>query len=400
MIEPYLNASHVASGRPPFGRQALEFHRTMPGYRQTELRRLDLLTAELRIRELLLKDESSRLGLPSFKILGASWAIRQAFGKRLGIAPEQDVSFEQLRDLVRPLAPVTLAAATDGNHGRAVARVARMLGLSAQIFVPEGAAAARIDAIEHEGATLEVVVGGYDDAVARSAACASERCVVISDTSWPGYEHVPRWVIEGYSTILWEIEDQLGEDADRRPDLVVVQIGVGAFAAAVAAHSLERAAKRSRTVGVEPERAACVLQSLHAGKIVTLTHPQDSIMAGLNCGTPSFVAWPELKANLDASVAIEDGRARQAMRLLAREGVIAGESGAAGLGGLLELLEREEFAQLRESVGLGADTRALIFCTEGATDPAAYEEIVGQSAAGPRASVAATDHDAAEPLAR
>jgi diaminopropionate ammonia-lyase len=377
VITPYVNAARPPADRSPFGRQALEFHRTIPGYRPTELRRLDSLARKLGIAELLLKDESSRLGLPSFKILGAAWAIRQALGERLGIPGEQALSFDELRERSDALRPLGLAAATDGNHGRAVARVASMLGLSAHIFVPDGTAPARIEAIEQEGARLDVVPGGYDEAVARSAACANERCLVISDTSWPGYERVPRWVIEGYSTILWELEDQLQGDGGHRPDVVLAQIGVGAFAAAVATHPLGPS-RSSRTVAVEPERAACVLESLHAGRIVTLTHAQDSIMAGLKCGTPSVVAWPELAAWLDASIAIADERARQAMRLLAHAGVVAGEAGAAGLGGLLELLQREQLEPVRASLGVGPHTRALIFCTEGATDPAAYRAIVGE----------------------
>ena len=389
MIDAYLNPRRRALDAPPFGRQAMEFHRTLPGYRRTELRRLDPLARELGIGELLLKDESSRLGLPSFKVLGASWAIRKALGERLGIAGEQPLSFEQLLERVDALRPLCLAAATDGNHGRAVARVASILSLSAQIFVPSGTTAARIEAIEEEGATVEVVPGGYDEAVARSAASAGERCVVISDTSWPGYERVPLWVIEGYSTILWEIEDQLRDGGVEPPNLVVVQIGVGAFAAAVAGHPLDRTGERTRTVGVEPEHAACVLESLRAERIVTLTHPQDSIMAGLNCGTPSIVAWPELAARLDASIAIGDEHAREAMRLLAEVGVVAGESGAAGLGGLLDLLTAVKLGRVRASLGVDPHTRALIFCTEGATDPAAYREIVGGVPEAAPASLAA-----------
>jgi len=377
-MDAYLNPRRPAHDRAPVDRRALEFHRTLPGYRQTPLRRLDQLAHVLGIGQLLLKDESRRLGLPSFKILGASWAIRGALGERLGIAADEMLSFEQLSERVKAIRPLSLAAATDGNHGRAVGRLASMLGVSAQIFVPEGTARARIEAIQQEGATVEIVAGGYDLAVARSAACVDKQCVVISDTSWTGYEQVPRWVIDGYSTILWEIEDQLADNGLESPDLVLVQIGVGAFAAAVVGHPLGPVGERSRTVGVEPVRAACLLESLHAGRSVTLTHPQDSIMAGLNCGTPSIVAWPQLATQLDASLAIPDERAREAMRLLADADVTAGESGAAGLGGLLELLSADELGRARALLGVGQRTRALIFCTEGATDPVAYREIIGE----------------------
>jgi len=374
----YLNPRFSHSDRAQLGRQALEFHRTLPGYERTPLRQLGALAHSLGIRQLLAKDESSRLGLPSFKVLGASWAIRQALGERLGAAENEMLSFDELRNRVRTLRPLCLAAATDGNHGRAVARIATMLGLSSRIFVPASTVPARVEAIEQENAAVEVVAGGYDDAVTRSASCAGERCLVISDTSWPGYDRVPRWVIEGYSTILWEIEEQLAEDHLEAPDVVVVQMGVGAFAAAVVRHRFGAAGEGSRTVGVEPTRAACVLASMQVGQIVTLTNPQDSIMAGLNCGTPSMVAWPDLAMKLDLSLAIPDERAREAMRLLADAQVVAGESGAAGLGGLLELLGATDLNDARVSLGVGASTRALVFCTEGATDPVAYREIVAQ----------------------
>ncbi len=202
MIEPDLNPRPRPPGSAGYERAVTAFHRTFPDYRPTELRRLDSLAGELGIDTVLAKDESSRLGLPAFKILGASWAIRQALGGRLAIEPDALVSFEELRVRAGELGPMSLVAATDGNRGRAVARVARMLGLGCQIFTPEGTVTARIKSIEQEGAEVTVVDGGYDKAVATSAGSAGDRCLVISDTSWPGYETVPRWVIEGYSTIL------------------------------------------------------------------------------------------------------------------------------------------------------------------------------------------------------
>ena len=108
-----------------------------------------------------------------------------------------------------PLRPLTLVTATDGNHGRAVAHVAALFGLTARIFVPTGTAQARIDGIASEGARVEVVDGTYDDAVERAARQANDRSLVISDTSWPGYEEIPQWVMEGYATIFSEIDDEL-----------------------------------------------------------------------------------------------------------------------------------------------------------------------------------------------
>ena len=245
-------------------------------------------------------------------MLGASWAVYRALLARRGMSREEVPTFAALRDAVAPLRPLSLAAATDGNHGRAVAHMAALLGLGAAIYVPDNMVSARIEAIEGEGATVTVVTGGYDDAIRRSAQDASETCLVISDTSWEGYEEVPAWVIEGYGTVFEEIDEQL--DGGARPGFVAVPIGVGALAAAVVRHYWSgSASERPRLIGVEPTSAACVLESVAAGDIVTLDHPQDSIMAGLNCATPSLIAWPTVSRGIDGYVAVTDARVPEAM---------------------------------------------------------------------------------------
>lgn len=360
-------------------RAPLEFHRRLDGYAPTPLMSAPQIARVLQVGEVLLKDESSRLGLPAFKILGASWAIYRAIERRLGGSLQP---WETVADLAKRLAflrPLTLVAATDGNHGRAVAHVAALLGLQSRIYVPAGTAQARIDGIAGEGAQVEVVDGTYDDAVSRSAAEAGERCLVISDTSWRGYEEVPRWVMEGYSTICWEIDEELATRGGAEPDLVAVQFGVGALAAAVVRHYRQRDRVAPPAIlSVEPLRAACMLASMEAGEIVTVPGPHDSIMAGLNCGRPSVIAWPIVSTGIDAFIAIPDERAREAMRLLAGCGVVAGETGAAGLAGLLELLTGPESASRRTALHVSDSTRVLLFVTEGATDPQAYARITGQ----------------------
>ena len=305
----------------------------------------------LGVGEVLLKDESSRLGLPAFKILGASWAVYRALEKRIGGFQAWE-TIDDLATQLAPLRPMTLATATDGNHGRAVAHVAALLGFGARIYVPAGTAQARIDGIASEGATVEVVDGTYDDAVARAAEDASEECLVISDTSWPGYEEVPRWVMEGYSTILWEIDDELARRGEKGPDLVAVQVGVGALAAAVACHyrQPDRIAQPT-LLSVEPLHAACMLASMEAGEIVSVPGPHDSIMAGLNCGRPSIIAWPIVSTGFDAFIAISDERAREAMQLLAQAGMVAGETGGSGLAGVIELVAGAAAAKNRASLG-------------------------------------------------
>jgi diaminopropionate ammonia-lyase len=370
MTRIHWNSMTSSGVGPAPDRAALDFHRRLPGYAPSPLVDAPSLAAELGLGGVWVKDESSRLGLPSFKILGASWGVYRALDRHVGgFAPWTNL--DELGAQLAPHRPLTLAAATDGNHGRAVAHMANLLGLSARIFVPAGTATARIEGIESEGATCEVVDGTYDEAVARSAREAGERCLVISDTSWPGYEEVPRWVIEGYSTIFWEIEDQLSVQAD----VVVIQLGVGALGAAAARHFRRpELSAPPRMVGVEPELSACVLASMEAGEIVTIPGPHDSIMAGLNCGTPSLIAWPFVSGGYDAFVSVADESAREGMRALARAGVVSGETGAAGVACLLELLDHPD---ARERLGIDGTTTVLLLSTEGATDPAAYEAIVG-----------------------
>src|ERR671912_3067532 len=347
LINP--NAREMLDGPYP-DRTPLRFHRRLPGYVETPLVDAPKLASALAVGKVFVKDESSRLGLPAFKVLGASWAVYRALEERLG---EDFRGWEELCELeerLEPLRPLSLVAATDGNHGRAVARVARLLGLGAKIFVPRDMATARREAITSEGAEVIVVDGTYDEAVERSAGEAGERGLVISDTSWPGYERTPSWVIEGYSTMLWEIDDELERRGEEGPDLAIVQVGVGAFAAAVARHFRSpRMSPRPKLVGVEPVNADCLLESVAAGRIVSVPGPHDSIMSGLNCGRPSLVAWPTVSRGIDLLVAVDDEPAHEAMRLAAESGVVSGETGAAGLGGLLELL-RVEGSEVRRTL--------------------------------------------------
>jgi diaminopropionate ammonia-lyase len=373
LINP--NAGEILDGPRP-DRAPLRFHRRLPGYEETPLVDAPKIANTLGVGKVFIKDESGRLGLPAFKILGASWAVYRALEERLGEDFGDWEEIWELRERLEPMRPLSLAAATDGNHGRAVARVARLLGLGAKIFVPDNMALARRKSISEEGAEVIVVDGTYDEAVERSADAAGERALLVSDMSWPGYERIPLWVIEGYSTMLWEIDDALERRNEEGPDLVVVQVGVGAFAAAVARHYRSPGVSPTKLMSVEPAGAECLFESVEAGTIVSVPGPHDSIMSGLNCGRPSLVAWPIVSRGIDLLVAIDDEPAREAMRLTAESGVVSGETGSAGLGGLLELLRAGEEEKMRRALGMGEETRVLIFNCEGATDPDAYRRIM------------------------
>lgn len=352
----------------PYSREPLEFHRRLRGYRATPLVHATALARHFAIKQLLIKSEVSRLGLMSFKMLGASWACYRALVQHAGEEPKGWASLEELAAAFRPLRPFAFATATDGNHGHSVARVARWLGFEARIFVPEGTAIARIEAISAEGATVTVVPGSYEDAVVRAAEEAAQRCLVISDTSWAGYEEVPRWVIEGYSTMFWEIDDRLQATGRPCPDLVVVPVGVGSLAASAVNHYC-RQADRVKIVSVEPLGANCVMASALAGRPVTVPGPHRSVMAGLNCGTPSPVAWPLVSAGVSTLVAVGDDLARRAVRDFASIAIQAGETGAAAMAGLRALHG--------EGTVLSSTTSALLICTEGPTDPVQWQRSLG-----------------------
>jgi diaminopropionate ammonia-lyase len=366
---------------PGPSRAPLAFHRSLPGYAPTPLRSLPALAERCGVSRVWLKDESDRLGLPAFKVLGASWAAAQTLAARVGEpALAGDTAALRARMAAAPGAPAALVAATDGNHGRAVARTAALLGLPARIFLPAGAAPARLAAIVGEGARVEEVDGTYDDAVARAAAVALEvGGLLLQDTGFPGYEEIPDRIAEGYATLFWELEAQLAEAGENPPDLALVQVGVGALAQAAVVHWKRPGGPGgTRVVGVEPTEAACVLAALEAGEVVTLPGSQHSLMAGLNCGTASTTAWPWLRRGLDGIVTVPDERAVEAMRALAAAGVVAGETGAAGVAGLLELVADDE---ARRALMLGPETRVLLLSTEGATDPESWRRIVGRDPA-------------------
>lgn len=367
---PFYKGAHSS-------REPAEFHRRLPESAPTPLRKMTSLAHKYNLKEIYLKDESRRLGLPAFKILGASWAVWKILESEFGLKLTDWENIEQLRARIQPHLPLRLLSASDGNHGHGVARMSSLLGIEARIFLPAGTVPARIEAIAAEGAEVVVVDGSYDDAVAQAAAQQGEKSILIQDTSWEGYETVNHWIIEGYSTLFWEIEDELNRAGLPQPDIVFVQIGVGSLAAAAVNHFRNKdASSNPRIVGVEPLSAACAMDAVEAGEVITLPAPQNSIMAGLNCGTLATAAYPMVEQGIDCFLALEDHYSREAMRILAAQGIPASESGVAGLAGLLALFESPEAEPARKHLKLSPESHILLLLTEGVTDPAAYSEIV------------------------
>jgi diaminopropionate ammonia-lyase len=326
---------------PGLEAQARAFHESLPDYAPTATHSLPSLARELGVGRVLVKDESARFGLPAFKALGAFWAAHWAIGDR-------------------DPASLTLVAATEGNHGRAVAAAARRLGARAHIVIPEHTATPRADAIAAEGAFVERIEGGYEDAVAHAASLAGEDRLVVSDTSWPGYEEIPARVVEGYATMFAEVSEHV--------DLVIVPIGVGSLAAAAARHFRPDG---PFLLGLEPIDAACALESARAGHPVTVPGPMRSTMAGLNCAEPSPAAWPLLAAAYDAFCSIDDAHVDWGMRRLAAEGLDRGACSGGVVGGL---------RAHRDALDLTPDATALLILTEGVTDPDVFAAAVGRAA--------------------
>jgi diaminopropionate ammonia-lyase len=354
---PRWYAHHRASGfsADPPDPAAVAFHRALPGYAPTPLVDLPTLAADLQVGHVLAKDETSRLGLPAFKALGATWAVHRAL--------------TELRSGGGNPGPIAVVTATDGNHGRAVARSARLLGHHATVYVPRGGVHPRaVQAIQDEGATVIEVAGNYDAAVSTAARAAGQDpgAVLVQDTAWEGYEQIPGWIVEGYSTLFREVDDQLADHGLPGPDLVLVPTGVGSLLQAALAHYRGGpVAAAAAVAAVEPVAAACMAPSLIAGRPVTVP-TGDTVMSGLNCGTPSSSAWPLIDQGLDAAVTVDDTEAVSAGHDLAALGIPAGPCGAASLAGARTALLGPDADSRRAHLRITRDSVVVLIVTEGA----------------------------------
>jgi diaminopropionate ammonia-lyase len=369
-------------------------------YAVTPLRSLCRLSTEIGVRAVWYKDESQRFGIGSFKALGAPYAAARWLMRELGLAssePEPALRALLSGELRAQTGDVVFASATDGNHGRALAWGAQRFGCGCQIYVPSDVTENRVRAIERYGARVTRVAGNYDDAVHAIARDAAERgWQVVSDTSYTGYQEIPRDVMIGYTVMVAEAMAQISPN--QMPTHVFVQAGVGALAAAVIAYVWHEAQRRGsafpRVVIVEPLRAACVYESARAGRPVRVRGDLHTVMGGLACGEVSELAWPLMRDRAAAYMAIDDAAAEATMRLLAwgdaslaastmrdeAPAIVGGESGVAGLAGAIVASSRADMAA---ALDLGPDSTVLVFGTEGATDPERYAQIVDAAPNGP-----------------
>lgn len=358
-----------------------------PGYTPTPLLSLGGMAGALGIASLHLKYEAPRFGLGSFKALGGAYAVslylRRVIRERTG----EDVDTQSLLSGAHAdtIKDVVVCSATAGNHGRSVAWGAGMFHCRCVIYVPQATLPGRVDAIAAYGAEVIRHPGNYDETVHQCAIAAAENdWTVVSDTSYEGYTQIPLDVMSGYTVLAQEIFEQLpaGEHPDHVPTHVFVQGGVGGFASGMIAPMWHHWGKdRPKFIFITPGNVPAMLRSAEAGRRVTIEGDYDTVMACLSCGELSLLAWKLLEHSVDDTIAIPDQAAIDTMRTLA-DGVngdtpvVAGESGCAGIAGLIAAINDGD---AKATLGLDADSRVLCICTEGATDPDAYTDIVGRT---------------------
>ncbi len=367
-------------------RDARRFHRQIPDYRMTPLVALPNLAQLLGLGGIYVKNEAERLNMNSFKVMGGSYAIYRLVRKLLGREGE-DLSFDYLvsKECHDKLGNVVFCSATDGNHGRGLAWACQKLNHPCKIYVHSETSQPRIDAIRRFGAEVTVVDGNYDDAVRQAAKDAQENgWYVVSDTSWPGYEEIPSWIMQGYTSILLETQEQLSGLGLVKPTHVFLQAGVGAMAASVVGfYSALFPNDPPLFVIVEPDKAACVYASIAAGdgKCHSVKGDLNTIMAGLACGDPSPVAFDILKDNADVFIKVPDNVAARGMRILGvplhgDPMIVSGESGAVPLGTLFALCTDEIDPELKRVLHLDQNAQVLMINTEGNTDPIEFRRIL------------------------
>lgn len=359
------------------------YHESFPAYHPTELKKLNHLAEYLGLDALYVKDESSRFGLNAFKGLGGSYCIGKYIGEKCEI-PDEELFYDKLKSekIRKNTENLTFVTATDGNHGRGIAWTAHELGIKAVVYMPSGSAQERLQNIQKLGAEASITDLNYDDTVRLAAQCEKEKgWVLVQDTAWEGYEKIPTWIMQGYTTMALEAIEQLQGE---KPTHIFLQAGVGAMSGALAAFFADYYQKAKPTIViVEPNKADCIYRTAEAndGKLHIVTGDMNTIMAGLACGEPCTVGWDMLGSYADHFVSMPDYVAAKGMRILGNpitgdEKVISGESGASTTGFVAELMMNESLEYLRKEIGINKDSKVLCFSTEGDTDQENYRKIV------------------------
>lgn len=364
-----------------------KYHESFPNYNPTNLIKLDQLAQNLGLKTIYVKDESSRFGLNAFKGLGGSYCIGKYISEKCKI-PAEELTFEKLqsKEVKEQTKDLTFVTATDGNHGRGIAWTAHELGIKAVVYMPNGSAEERLHNIQKLGAEASITDLNYDDTVRFAASCEKEKgWVLVQDTAWEGYETIPTWIMQGYTTMALEAVKQMNGE---KPTHIFLQAGVGAMSGALTAFFADYyKEEKPKIIIVEPNKADCIYKTAKAddGNLHIVSGDMNTIMAGLACGEPCTVGWEMLRRYADHFVSVPDYVAAKGMRILGNpltgdEKVISGESGAATTGFVAELMMNESLDDLRKEIGLDENSKVLCFSTEGDTDKENYRKIVWDGA--------------------
>ena len=344
--------------------KAYEAISNWPDYKQTELIKLNKVAEWCGIKSVLYKDESTRFGLGSFKALGGAYAVAT-------LAKEYQKEGKDSANL-------TVATATDGNHGRSVSWGAKLAGCKSKIFIHANVSQERERAMSLLGADVVRINGNYEASLAACKEAAElNNWPIVSDTSWKGYRETPMQIMAGYSVMSKEIIEQMGSS---RPTHTILPIGVGGLAAGIVAPMWEDMnANLGKMISVESYFSQCFLNSISNGKPTLVDIKEETLMAGLSCGEVSEIAWEILKPTLSHCMSIADEGIAKIMQLFANGdfGETSIEAGECSASGLAALLIAKNNPSIWRQLELNKDSTVLLIGTEGATDPILYKQLIG-----------------------
>ncbi len=327
------------------------------GYAPTPLIELNKLSKELNLNKIYYKDENKRFDLKSFKALGGAYAVEK---------------------VTKGNKDIIVATATAGNHGRSVAWGARRLGLKCKIFISEFVSDARGKAMADLGADVVKVKGNYEKSLMECIKQSTENnWQIVQDVAWKDYMLVPKYTMAGYTVMMKEIVDQLKNEKITH---IILQAGVGGMAGAMVAGIARYLKNVPITIVVEPDSAACVMESIKSGKIEKIDIKRESLMGGMSCGEVSLVPWEILKNSVKHCVSLPDDDIAKTMRLLGNssfsdEKIIAGENSAPGV---ISLISSCEDQNIKEKLKLNNNSNVLVFGCEGDTDKEMYQKLTNQ----------------------
>ena len=327
------------------------------GYSPTPLVELNKLSKELNLNKIFYKDESKRFDLKSFKALGGAYAVEK---------------------VTKGNKDIVVATATAGNHGRSVAWGAKRLGLKCKIFISEYVTDARGKVMSDLGADVIKVKGNYESSLIECIKQSTKNnWQIIQDVAWKEYITVPKYTMAGYAVMMKEIVDQIDHN---KISHIILQAGVGGMAGAMIAGVARYLKNIPITVVVEPDSAACVLESVRTGKIEKIDIIRESLMGGMSCGEVSLVPWEILKNSVKYCISLPDDDIAKTMKLLGNanfsdEKIIAGENSTPGVISLISSCENEK---IKEKMQLNKNSNVLLIGCEGDTDKEMYQKLINQ----------------------